>query len=174
MKRLLSVVALSLVLLVSLAGCTQAPAAVEPVKMGRVEFAAHGTKCFTVTVVAMQGDKIVGVSIDEYQFMSKETATGVPNSDADFGTNYPEGMVLVSKVTNNETYSANMAKAGSTVKIADNFAAIEDYATGKTIAELETLAGKSAEEVVDAVTGATLTDTPGYLNSVIAAAKAAK
>lgn len=174
MKKTLGVVALSLVLLVSLAGCTQAPAAAEPVKMGRVEFAAHGTKSFAATVVAMQGDKIVGVSIDEYQFMAAETATGVPNSDADFGTNYPEGMVLVSKVTNNEVYSANMAKAGATVTIADNYAAIEDYAIGKTIAELETLVGKTAEEVVDAVTGATLTDTPGYLQSIIAAAKAAK
>lgn len=174
MKKLLSVVALSLVLLVSLAGCTKAPVAADPLKIGRVEFAAHGTKCFTVTVVAMQGDKIVGVSIDEYQFMSKEAATGVPNSDGDFGKNYPEGMVLVSKVTNSEAYSANMAKAGSTVAIAANFAAIEDFATGKTIAELETVLGKTAEQVVDAVTGATLTDTAGYLKSVVAAAKAAK
>ncbi len=172
MKKLLSVVALSLILVFALAACS-APK-VEPVKMGRVEFAAHGDKCFTVTVVAMQGDKIVGVSIDEYQFMANDGVVGVPNSDGNFGTNYPDGKVLVSKVTNNDVYSANMAKAGSTVKIADNFAAIETYAVGKTIAELETFVSKPADEVIDGVTGATLVDIPGYLQSVIAAAKVAK
>jgi hypothetical protein len=84
-------------------------------------------------------------------------------------------MVLGSKVANSETYSANMAKAGSTVAIADNFAAIEEFALGKTVTELEqTVSGSSAEDLIDAVTGATLVDTKGYLESVVAAAKAAK
>ncbi len=178
MKKLLGIMALSLLLISSLAACAAPPAEQQdpaPVKMGRVEFAAHGTKSFTVTVVAMQGDKIAGASIDEYQFLSASNSEGVPNSDADFGGNYPEGMVLGSKLTNNESYSANMAKAGSTVQIADNFAAIEEFAIGKTIAELEqTVSGSSAEELIDAVTGATLADTKGYLESIIAAAKAAE
>lgn len=179
MKKLLGIVALGLLLMGSLAACAapqpQQQAEADPVKMGRVEYAAHGTKAFAVTVVAVQGDKIVGVSIDEYQFMSASTSKGVPNSDADFGNNYPEGMVLGSKVANSETYSANMAKAGSTVAIADNFAAIEEFALGKTVTELEqTVSGSSAEDLIDAVTGATLVDTKGYLESVVAAAKAAK
>ena len=81
------------------------------IKMGQADYAAHGTKCFAVLTVAMQDDVIVGAYIDEFQFMSAETAVGVPNSDADFGTNYPEGYVLASKKANAETYSANMAKS---------------------------------------------------------------
>ena len=47
--------------------------------------------------------------------------------------------------------------------------------TGMTIAELEAaLEGKTAEQVVDAVTGCTLVDSLGYLQGVLAAAKAAK
>ncbi|MNW70269.1 hypothetical protein D3C74_495140 [compost metagenome] len=54
-------------------------------------------------------------------------------------------------------------------------AAIEKFATGKTIKSLEaTLATKSKEQMVDAVSGATLVDTQGYLKAILAAAKAAK
>lgn len=145
------------------------------IKMGQADYAAHGTKCFAVLTVAMQDDVIVGAYIDEFQFMSAETAVGVPNSDADFGTNYPEGYVLASKKANAETYSANMAKSGSTVSLADNYAAIEAFVTGKTVAELEAaVEGKTAEEMVDAVSGCTLVDTLGYVNGLIEAAKAAQ
>ena len=145
------------------------------VKIGQAEYAAHGTKCFAVLTVAMQDDVIVDAYIDEFQFMSAETAVGVPNSDADFGTNFPEGMVLASKRVNSETYSANLAAAGSTVSLADNYAAIEAFVTGKTVAELEAaVEGKTAEEMVDAVSGCTLVDTLGYVNGLIEAAKAAE
>ena len=143
-------------------------------KIGQVQFAAHGTKCFTVLTVAMQGDVIADAYIDEYQFMDA-SAVGVPNSDADFGANFPEGKVLASKKVNADMYSENMKKAGSTVHLADNFAAIEAYVTGKTVAELEAaVAGKDAAAMVDAVSGSTLVDTLGYVNGLIEAAKAAK
>ncbi|MNP62634.1 hypothetical protein D3C76_1579330 [compost metagenome] len=65
--------------------------------------------------------------------------------------------------------------AGSTVAYDKNLAAIEKFATGRTIKSLEqTLTYKSAEQVVDAVSGATLVDTHGYLKAILDAAKAAK
>jgi hypothetical protein len=101
--------------------------------------------------------------------------SGVPNSDESFGTNVIEGKILVSKRVNNDGYSAGMAtKAGSTVMIADNYNFIQDYVTGKTVAELEKLVAMSPEEVVDAISGATLADSQGYIKSIIAAAKLAK
>ena len=146
----------------------------ETVKLGQVDYAAHGTKCFAVLTVAMQGDTIVAAYIDEFQFMDKDSAVGVPNSDASFGESYPEGKVLASKRENAEMYSANMAAAGSTVALDVNYDAIQDYVTGKTIEELEAAVdGKTAEEMVDAVAGCTLVDTLGYVNGLIEAAKAA-
>ena len=68
-----------------------------------------------------------------------------------------------------------MAKAGSTVAIADNFRAIEAFAEGKTVAKLENiLASYSKTELVDTVTGATLVDTDGYLRAIVEAAKVAQ
>jgi Na+-transporting NADH:ubiquinone oxidoreductase subunit NqrC len=146
-------------------------------KVGRADFAAHGTKCFTSAVVVMAGDKIVAASLDDYQFMAADTSIGVPNSDKDFGTYYKDpARVLASKITNADAYSANMAKSGgATISIDKNLKAIEAYAIGKTVAELEkTLAASSKEQMVDAVSGATLTDTHGYVSAIVAAAKGAK
>ncbi len=149
--------------------------AASDIKIGQVLYAAHGTKCFAVLTVAVQDDVIVAAYIDEFQFMDAATAIGVPNSDQGFGESFPEGKVLASKRVNSELYSASMAKAGSTVALADNYAAIEAYVTGMTIAELEAaIADKTAEEMVDAVSGATLADTLGYLQGLLAAAKAAQ
>ncbi|ABW20374.1 peptidoglycan-binding domain-containing protein [Alkaliphilus oremlandii] len=152
-------------------------ASINNLKIGRADFAAHGTKSFASAVAILDGDKIVAASIEEYQFMAKASNTGVPNSDKDFGKNYADpNMVLASKLDNANTYSANMAaKAGSTVHLLTNFNAIEAFTTGKTVAELESLtATKTAEEMVDAVTSATLVDTTGYVKSIAAAAKLAK
>lgn len=156
---------------------TEATADAGPVKMGRVEEAAHGTKSFTVAVAAVQGDKIVGASLDDYQFMSSDVATGVPNSDNEFGEGYKDPkVVLASKMANADYYSNLMKeKGGATKAVSESIDAIEAYATGKTISELESeLEGKSAEEFVDAVSGATLEDTKGYLMAILNAAKAAK
>jgi len=179
MKKALSLV-LVLILTLSFVGCsssTPSSGTSSDIKMGRVEYAAHGTKCFAVAVVAMDGDKIVGASIDEYQFMSTDVATGVPNADGDFGANFADPkMVLASKKTNAEYYSEHMKEeAGSTVRLDENYAAIEKYVIGKTVAELEkTLSGNDATQMVDAVSGATLVDTKGYVSAIVAAAKAAK
>ena len=150
--------------------------AAEPIVIGKADWAAHGTRCFTVAVVALQGDVIVGAYLDEYQMLSRADAIGVPNSDKAFGEAFanPE-QVLASKKVNNDLYSNNMANAGSTVTIADNFKAIEDFVLGMTVAELEAfLSGHNAETAVDAVSGATLVDTYGYLTALWAAAKDAQ
>jgi len=148
-------------------------------KIGRVNNAPHGDKSFATTVVVMDGDKIIAASIDEYQFLSGEDIKGVPNSEGAFGQNYKDPQtVLASKMDNAEFYSNMMAeKAGSTVSINENIAAIEDYVTGKTVVELEEeLKANEAtpEKMVDAVSGATLADTYGYVKAFVEAAKAAK
>lgn len=144
------------------------------IKLGQVDWAAHGTKCFAVLTAVVQDDVIVAAYIDEFQFMAAGSV-GVPNSDADFGTSYPEGKVLASKRANAEAYSANMAAAGSTVALDVNYDAIQAFCVGKTVAELEAaINGMTKESAVDAVTGATLVDTYGYLTGLLEAAKAAK
>ena len=152
-------------------------AAADGIKMGHVLAAAHGTSCFAEVTVAMDGDTIVGVYIDEYQYMdpSQEGVVAVPNSEGMKG-NVIEGVALASKKESSTYYSALMADhASATVAIADNYAAIEAFCTGKTVAELKgEIEGKEATEVVDAVSGATLVDTMNYISAVIAAAEAAK
>ena len=166
---------LALVLALAMLLCATSAFA-DGIKLGQVDYAAHGTSCFAVLTVAVDGDTIVAALIDEFQFMDAATAVGVPNSEASFGANFPEGKVLASKRVNNELYSNNMStKAGATVALADSYAAIEAFVTGMTIADLEAaIAGKTAEEMVDAVSGCTLVDTLGYLTGLLEAAKLAK
>ena len=54
---------LSLVLALVLVLCSVSALAEDAVKLGQVDFAAHGTKCFAVITVAMQGDKIAAAYI---------------------------------------------------------------------------------------------------------------
>lgn len=189
MKKIVSLV-LVVGLAATLAGCGSTSskpaatepaktAAVEPIKMGRVDYAAHGTKAVAIgTVAAVQGDKIVGASIDDYQFMSTDVAKGIPNSDKDFNKGYADPKnVLASKRVNAEYYGGNMkTKAGSTIPYEKNLDAIEDFATGKTISELEKIIKDTPKEKlpVDTITGSTLADTQGYLTAILEAAKAAK
>ncbi|MBQ3485970.1 MAG: hypothetical protein IJA77_10790 [Clostridia bacterium] len=143
-------------------------------KLGQVQYAAHGTKCFAVITVVMQGDVIAIAYIDEYQVGAN--MTGVPNSENGFG-GFADGKVLYSKRVNAEAYSTNMAAAGSTVALDVNYDIVQAFAQGKTIAELEAIiAGFAGDKqaAVDAVTGATLVDTLGYLQGILEAAKAAK
>lgn len=173
---------------VTVAGCSTKPTeqekpvddnkVVEPtvkveLQIGQVEAAAHGTKCFTTATVVVEGDTILLAYLDDYQYLAAEDATGIPNSEtlADY---WVEGKVLASKRVNAEMYSANMAKSGSTVAIDVNFDVIQDYVAGKTISEVEELAGKTSEELIDTISGATLVDMPGYLNAIVDAAKAAQ
>ena len=146
----------------------------DEVKLGQVQFAAHGTKCFAVITVALVDDVIVAVLIDEYQVGAD--MIGVPNSENGFG-GFEDGKVLYSKRVNAEAYSANMQKAGSTVALNVNYDLIQAFCVGKTVAELEAAIagfGGDATKAVDAVSGATLVDTLGYLQGLLAAAESVK
>lgn len=145
------------------------------VKMGQVEWAAHGLKSVAVLTVAMQDDVIIGAYVDEFQVLNAAEVIGMPNSDADFGNEFNEGRTLASKRVNNEYYSAVIKNAGATNTLLENYNALEAYVTGKTIAELEAVvAATSYEEMPDVVSGCTLKDTMGYVTGLIEAAKAAK
>lgn len=143
-------------------------------KLGRVEGAAHGDKCFTVAAALTDGETVVLSYVDEFQTTdASETIVGVPGSNGGFGEGFNAGLVLISKRYNDGYYSALMTDhAGSTVSIADNYDAIQEFCNGKTIADLEGTAA-SGEAAIDAVSGATLADTAGYIQTIIDAAKAA-
>lgn len=185
MKKILGV-ALVLGLMVSLAGCSSetktadAAKTAEPIKMGRVDYAAHGESAVAIgTVAAVQGDKIVGASIDDYQFMSTaDGVKGIPNSDKEkFNKNYANPKtVLASKRVNAEYYGGKIKAKGATNDYDKNLDAIEDFATGKTVADLEKILKETPADKmpVDTVSGSTLTDTHGYLSAILEAAKAAK
>ncbi|MBQ4436762.1 MAG: hypothetical protein II879_11805, partial [Clostridia bacterium] len=141
MKKLLSLV------LALLMVCAAVSALAEgEIKIGQVDFAAHGTHCFAVITAVVQDDVIVAAKIDEFQFMGDRedlAAIGVPNAELAseaFSVKDADGNIttkLGSKRVNSDLYSLNMQRAGSTVQIAANYDYIEAYATGKTIAELE-------------------------------------
>ena len=143
----------------------------EELKLNVVYGAAHGTKCFTSGAVATAGDTIVLSYIDEFQFAGSDAGVvGVPNSDSDFGAGYAEGKVLMSKRVNADYYSKMMAeKAGSTVSLDANYDAIQNHVNGMSIADAEALS--KDEKAVDAVSGATLMDTAGYVGVLVDAAK---
>lgn len=140
-------------------------------RIGQVNYAAHGDKGFAVTTVALNGETVIDVYIDEYQFQSN--AVAVPNSDASFGDAYAGDAQMASKRANNEAYSANMADhANATVSYLENILAIEAFVTGKTVSELKIFVDSNdAAAARDAVSGATLVDTRGYMMSVLAAAE---
>ena len=170
MKKILSLL-LVVCMMLPVFAMAEAPA---EIKLGQVQWAAHGTKCFAVLTVVLQGDVIVAAHIDEYQVGAD--MVGVPNSENGFG-GFTDGKVLYSKRVNAAAYSANMTKAGSTVALDVNYDLIQNFCVGKTVAELEAvIAGFNgdATAAVDAVTGATLVDTLGYLTGLLEAAKAAQ
>ena len=138
--------------------------------------APHGEGTFARIAVVTDGDKLVDVSIDELQYFDEDSDfVGLPNQDEDteFKAGNKEGKILGSKIMNDEKYSAMMKeKAGSTVSIWDNYKAIQDFAMGKTIDELkEVVEGAEDGKPIDAVTGATLVDTKGYLQAIIETAE---
>lgn len=138
--------------------------------------APHGEGSFARVAVVTDGDKIVDASIDEFQYFDADSDfVGLPNQDEDteFKAGNAEGKILGSKVENSDQYSALMKeKAGSTVSIADNYKAIQNFVKGKTIEELkEVVAGAEDGKAIDAVTGATLVDTKGYLEALIETAE---
>ncbi|UUX34143.1 peptidoglycan-binding protein [Fundicoccus culcitae] len=135
--------------------------------------APHGNQSFGTAVVVLNGETIVDVQLDEFQFVEGDQWVGVPNSDEGFGENYPEGYNLASKRLNSDAYSEMMTEhAGATVTYNDNLDALQDFAIGKTLAELEesiaelTALGEDGN-VSDVVSGATLVDSSGYLQLVV-------
>lgn len=130
--------------------------------------APHGEKSFANAVVAVEGDKIIAASIDEYQYI--QDGITKQGEDSDFAKGYKDSkVVLSSKLENNDIYSDLMAeKANSTTTIKANFEAIENFVAGKTIDEIkETIAGATEGEAIEAVSGATLVDTAGYLQLIV-------
>lgn len=176
MKKLIGILA-ALVLMLAMTAAT----AEGEIVLGQVDYAAHGNSCFAVITVALQDDVIAAAKIDEFQFMKDREdlpAAGVPNSTDKLGESFPEGQVLGSKRVNNDLYSLNMQRAGSTTQIAANFNAIETFVKGKTVAQLEAFVSLYTDEnkadFVDAVSGATTADTLGYVRGILEAAKAAR
>ena len=138
--------------------------------------APHGEGAFARIAIVTDGDKIVDATIDEFQYFDEDSDfVALPNQDedTDFKAGNAEGKILGSKIMNDEQYSAMMKeKAESTVSIWDNYVAIEEFAMGKTIDELkEAIADAEDGKAIDAVTGATLVDTKGYLEAIIETAE---
>ena len=116
-------------------------------KMGRATAAAHGDKAFADA--------------------SSAGLVPVPNSDAAFAEGYAEGKALMSKSVNSDMYSASMKeKAQSTTPWIESMSAIESFVAGQKIADVKA-------KGPDAVSGATLVDTAGYVDTAVAAAKTA-
>lgn len=143
-------------------------------KIGQALGAPHGDKSFSDTVALVIDGKVIAANLDEFQFLAK--GEGVPNSDQEFGKNYAEGVILGSKKVNNESYSDNMKeKAQATKTLADSYKAIEDFAAGKTISDIEKVVSEAKDgRPVDAVSESTLVDTKGYLQAIVDAAKTIK
>lgn len=139
------------------------------IELRRGYAAPHGEQAFSSIGVVLEGDKILDASIDEYQFGDPNEMDAVPNSDKDFGQGYADGVVLYSKLDNDDDYSARMTEAGkATRSLSDNYEAIEDFVKNKTIGEVKaTVEASEAGKPVDAVSGATLVDTVGYLEAII-------
>lgn len=138
--------------------------------------APHGEGSFARIAVVTDGDKIVDATIDEFQYFDEDSDfVALPNQgeDTEFKAGNAEGKILGSKIMNNDQYSAMMTeKAQSTVSIWDNYKAIQNFAKGKTIEELkEAIADAEDGKPIDAVTGATLVDTKGYLEAIIETAE---
>lgn len=130
--------------------------------------APHGDRSFANVVVAVESDKIVAASIDEFQYI--EEGVTKQGEGSEFAEDFADSKtVLASKLENDELYSDLMAeKANATKSIAENFNAIEKFVVGKTIDEVkETIAGAPEGEAIDAVSEATLVDTANYLQLII-------
>lgn len=155
---------------------------VEEADLAKAEFkyglqpASNGTAVAIVGLL-QDGDTILAAAQDELQFAEKDTREGVPNSDAGFGEGFAEGFVLISKLTNNEAYSAHMTElANATQTYAESLHGITEAVAGKTVADVEAigeeLAGLGEDgNVSDVISGSTFTDSNQYLDAIINTAK---
>ena len=176
MKKIVSLLVAIMMLLTATAAFAETAEEAPAIKLGQVVCYVHGNG-FAVVTAVIQGETICLAKIDEFQFLGDRediAAVGVPVKDGTFSqTNAETGAVTVlgSKRVNSDLYSLNMQRAGSKVQIAANYDAIEAFAVGKTIAEVEAVS--KSDLAVDAVSGATLADTAKYLGAIVEAAKAA-
>ena len=116
------------------------------------------------------------MAIDELQYFDEDSEfEALPNQDEEtaFKKGNAEGKILGSKVINSDPYSKLMEEnAGATKTLADNYRAIQNFAKGKTISELEDVITNATDgEPVDAVSEATLVDTKGYLQAIVNTAR---
>ncbi len=138
----------------------------EGLEIKRAYGTAGAKNAITDTFVVIKDGKIIAASIDEFQYIGEN---GVPNSDKKFGENFADpAKKLSSKLANNEEYSKmmkDMAKA--TNNLDENYKAIIDFVIGKTPEEIkEVIDNNENGKPVDAVTGATLNNTVGYLEEI--------
>ena len=106
-----------------------------------------------------------------FQFTSTDAGvTAVPNSDSDFAAGYAEGKVLMSKRANADYYSKMMAakgrlhgRSGCKLRRHPELCRRQDHLRAGGC-------GRQGAEAVDAVSGATLVDTAGYLSAIVDAA----
>lgn len=133
-----------------------------------------GDSAVSLVAVLKDGDTILAAAQDELQFTEGE---GVPNSDAGFGEGFAEDNVLISKLMNDESYSARMAEiANATQTYSESLTAISQAVAGKTVEEVEAiieeLAGLDEDgNVADVVSGSTFAETSVYLDAIINTAK---
>ena len=156
MKKLVS--ALLAVLLVLSAACAFAEG---EILIGQVDYAAHGTSCFAVVTIAVQGDVIVAALIDEFQYGAADAVTPVPNSEG-MAANVAEGKVLYSKRANAAYYkriASSVSGVGSVSVIgcARGAGTVDVYVLGTggttvsdaTLAQVQSLLSEARELNVD-------------------------
>lgn len=167
MKKFLQVF-LVFAFLFLLAACNNKDDAAD-VKLGHAF--VGGEHAVYVAAVAVKGDKIVDVFLDELYFFNEDQ-----NPEGLAGA--IDGKVLGSKRANSEIYTELMKIAGSKQQISKSYDAIEAYCVGKTIKELEDAIADAeandAEDNWDFISGSTLTSNIDYLKAIVKAAKAAK
>lgn len=132
----------------------------------RTSAACRTTHATANAVALTQGDRIVAASVDEFEFEDASSGLqGVPNSDADLAKNFPEGKVLVSKRSNDEAYSALMAKGkrGSQQSWVTSMTSIEETAEGLR-------ANEATRLQVETLTGSTLACGTNYAAAIALAA----
>ena len=161
-----------------LAGCASGSTEGEKkIQMGQAYYASHSDSDICLVSVAIQNDKIIGVTLDEITYLSNDEFKGLPNTESDttFGKQTDASKNLASKVQNDEAYSGIMKANGATKGIKENYQAICDHVIGKGIEDLRReITGKSDAEIIDAVNGCTLKSTKGYLEAIMEACKNAR
>lgn len=172
MKKILCLLLVLCMMLPVVALAEEAAAA----KIGVAYGACHNHGVTVATVVVVDG-VIVDAKIDEIYFTNAdEKWVALPNGE-EVAVTADATVIAISKRQNDEAYSARMVENGGQT-VATSYDAIEAFAIGKTVEELEAaVEGFTADnktEFVDAVSGATLVDTLSYTLTILEAAKNAQ